>query len=65
LELLKDVTAESVSEALVNIFMHHGLQEFVISDNGVEFSNYLTTDVLKLMGTHKFHITPLNPRANG
>jgi len=65
LEPLNDVTAESVSETLINIFTHHGVPEFVISDNGVEFSNYLTTDVLKLMGTHKFHITPLNPRANG
>jgi len=65
LEPLNDVTAESVSETLINIFTHHGVPEFVISDNGVEFCNYLTTDVLKLMGTHKFHITPLNPRVNG
>ena len=65
LEPLKDVTAQSISEALVSIFTHHGVPEYIISDNGVEFSNYLTTDVLKLLGTYKFHITPLNPRANG
>jgi len=65
LEPLKDITAQSISEALLNIFTNHGVPEFIISDNGVEFSNYLTTDVLKLLGTYKFHITPLNPRANG
>ena len=45
LEPLKDVTAQSISEALVNIFTTHGVPEFIISDNGVEFANYLTTDV--------------------
>jgi transposase InsO family protein len=65
LEPLKDVTAQSISEALVNIFTTHGVPEFIISDNGVEFANYLTTDVLKLLGARKFHITPINPRANG
>jgi len=65
LEPLKNVTAESISEALINIFTTHGIPEYIISDNGVEFANYLTTDVLKLMGTKKYHITPINPRANG
>jgi hypothetical protein len=65
LEPLKDITFQSISEALVSMFTHHGVPEYIISDNGVEFSNYLTTDVLKLLGTYKFHITPLNPRANG
>lgn len=65
LESLKDVTAQSINEALVSIFTHHGVPEYIISDNGVEFSNYLTTDVLKLLGTYKFHITPMNPRTNG
>jgi hypothetical protein len=47
------------------MFTHHGVPEYIISDNEVELSNYLTTDVLKLLGTYKFHITPLNPKANG
>jgi len=65
LEPLKDVTAHSISEALITIFTNHGVPEYVISDNGVEFANCLTSDVLKLLGARKFHITPLNPRANG
>ena len=65
LEPLKDVSAQSISEALVNIFTNHGVPEYIISDNGVEFANYLTSDVLKLLGARKFHITPINPRANG
>lgn len=65
LEPLKDISAQSISEALVTIFTHHGVPEYIISDNGVEFSNYLTTDVLRLLGTYKFHITAMNPRANG
>lgn len=65
LEPLKDITAQSISEALVSMFTHHGVPEYIISDNGVELSNYLTTDVFKLLGTYKFHIIPLNPRANG
>ena len=52
LEPLKDITAQSISQALVSMLTHHGVPEYIISDNGVEFSNY-------------FHITPLNPRANG
>ena len=65
LEPLKDVTAQSICEALVNIFTTHGVPEYIISDNGVEFANYLTTDVLKLLGARSFRITPINPRANG
>jgi len=65
LEPLKDISAQSISEALVTIFTHHGVPEYIISDNGVEFSNYLTTDVLRLLGTYKFHITAMNPHANG
>ena len=45
--------------------IYHGVPEYIISDNGVEFANYLTTDVLKLLGTRSFRITPINPRANG
>ena len=51
LEPLKDITAQSISQALVSMLTHHGVPEYIISDNGVEFSNYLTTDVLKLLGT--------------
>jgi len=65
LEPLKEVTAQEISEALVNIFTNHGVPEYIISDNGVEFANCLTSDVLRLLGAYKFHITPLNPRANG
>ena len=65
LEPLKDVSAQSICEALLNIFTNHGVPEFIISDNGVEFANYLTKDVLKLLGARNFHITPINPRANG
>ena len=65
LEPLKEVTALEISEALINIFTNHGVPEYIISDNGVEFANCLTSDVLRLLGTRKFHITPLNPRANG
>ena len=65
LEPLRDVSAQSISEALITIFTNHGVPEYIISDNGVEFSNYLTKDVLKLLGAKQFHITPINPRANG
>jgi len=65
LEPLKDISAQRISEALVTIFTHHGVPEYIISDNGVKFSNYLTTDVLRLLGTYEFHITAMNPRANG
>ena len=65
LEPLKEVTAQEISEALMNIFTNHGVPEYIISDNGVEFANCLTNDVVKLLGANKFHITPLNPRANG
>ena len=65
LEPLTDVSAQSICEALVTIFANHGVPEYIISDNGVEFANYLTTDVLKLLGARSFRITPINPRANG
>lgn len=59
------VSAQSISEALINIFTNHGVPEYVISDNGVEFANYLTSDVLKLLDERKFHNTPNNLRTNG
>ena len=56
LEPLRDVSAQSISEALITIFTNHGVPEYIISDNGVEFSNYLTKDVIILQNNF---ISPL------
>ena len=62
---LKDKTAESVTEALDNIFSIRGPPLNIQSDNGKEFINSTVQNFLSDLGIKFNPITPYRPQSNG
>ena len=62
---LKDGTAESVAQALWDIWCLLGPPKIVQSDNGPEFVNKVLRALTRLTGVDHRFITPYNPRADG
>ena len=62
---IKSVSAISIAEAMISVFTDHGVPEYLITDNGTEFSNVLLEDVMELLAAKHMHTTPVNPQANG
>ena len=48
--LLKDLTAKSTCQALLEFFSWTGVSSVVISDNGTNFNSALTKEFMKRMG---------------
>ena len=51
--LLKDLTAKSTCQALLEFFSWAGVSSVVISDNGTNFNNSLTKEFMRRMGFHQ------------
>lgn len=62
---LKDGTAESVAQALWEIWCLLGPPRVLQSDNGPEFVNKVLRSLTQLSGVDHRFITPYNPRADG
>lgn len=62
---IKEVNAHTIATAFVEVFSTHGVPEYLVTDNGTEFSNVLLTDVLKVLASKHMHTSPINPQANG
>ena len=63
---LKDKTARSVADALMDIWLpRYGFPLFLHSDQGKEFDNAMIHKLSKLLGTVKTKTTPYHPRSDG
>ena len=62
---IKEVNAYTVTSAFIEVFSTHGVPEYLVTDNGTEFSNVMLTDVLKVLASNHMHTSPINPQANG
>ena len=63
---LKDKTARSVADALMDIWLpRYGFPLFLHSDQGKEFDNAMIHKLSELLGTVKTQTTPYHPRSNG
>ena len=62
---LKRIDAETVAEALVDIYSRLGIPEEVLSDQGTQFISYCMKEVSKLLGVSQFTTTPYHPMCNG
>jgi len=63
--LLKDLTAKSACQALLEFFSWAGISSVVISDNGTNFNNALTKEFLKRMGCSPRFSSPNHPECQG
>ena len=62
---LKRIDAETVAEALVDIYSHLGIPEEVLSDQGAQFISDCMKEVCKLLGVSQSTTTPYHPMCNG
>ena len=63
---LKDKTARSVADALMDIWLpRYGFPLFLHSDQGKEFDNAMIHTLSELLGTVKTKTTPYHPRSDG
>ena len=63
---LKDKTARSVADALMDIWLpRYGFPMFLHSDQGKEFDNTMIHKLSELLGTVKTKTTPYHPRSDG
>ena len=63
---LKDKTARSVADALMDIWLpRYGFPLFLHSDQGKEFDNAMIHKLSELLGTVKTKTTPYHPRSDG
>lgn len=62
---LKDSTAISIIQALLQFCTHHGLPTMLITDNGTEFINQLFSEFIRLHKIHHHRVAPDAPNENG
>lgn len=62
---LRDATAVSIIQALLQFFSHHGVALTIITDNGPEFANQLFLEFTRLHKIHHHKTCPYTPNENG
>ncbi|GFR78367.1 reverse transcriptase [Elysia marginata] len=62
---LKNMTTETVAEALVDIFSRVGLPKEILSDCGTQFTSDLMKEVCRLLSIKQLTTTPYHPQTNG
>jgi transposase InsO family protein len=62
---LKDITAETVAEALVNMFSRVGIPREILSDQGGQFLSSVMKEVSRLLSMQQKVTTPYHPMCNG
>ena len=62
---LKDIQAETVAEALVNMFTRVGIPKEILSDQGSQFSSAVMKEVCRLLSLKRLVTTPYHPICNG
>ncbi|CAK1582403.1 unnamed protein product [Parnassius mnemosyne] len=62
---VRDATAISIVQALLNFCTHHGLPLTIVSDNGTEFTNQIFNDFTNLHRINHHRILPHSPNDNG
>jgi len=62
---LKTITAESVADALIQIFSRVGIPDEILSDQGTQFTADTMREVLRLLSVSQLHSTPYHPQTNG
>ena len=56
---LRNITANKVAEALIDIFARHGIPEEILTDQGTNFTSTLLGELYKLLGVRAFRTSPI------
>ena len=63
--LLKDLTAKSTCQSLLEFFSWAGVSSVVVSDNGTDFNSAITKEFMKRMGCSPRFSSPNHPKCQG
>ena len=63
--LLKDIQAETVAEALVNMFTRVGVPKEILSDRESQFLSAVMKEMCRLLSLKQLVTTPYHPICNG
>lgn len=61
---LKRIDAQTVAQAIVEIYTCYEIPAEILTDNGSCFVNALQTELCGMLGIHSIKISPHNPRSN-
>ena len=62
---MKDIQAETVAEALVNMFTRVGVPKEILSDQGRKFLSAVMKEMCRLLSLKQLVTTPYHPSCNG
>ena len=62
---LRNITANKVAEALIDIFARHGIPEEILTDQGTNFTSTLLGELYKLLGVRALRTSPYHPQTDG
>ncbi|KAG0435558.1 Retrovirus-related Pol polyprotein from transposon 17.6 [Dictyocoela muelleri] len=63
---VKNKSAQTVAKFLVeDIILRHGPPEYIISDQGKEFSASVISNICKIFNSKKSYVSSYNPKSNG
>lgn len=63
---VSDIRAETIVDLFINnIVLRHGEPQYLLSDQGSNFTSKLVTDVCKLLELRKIQTTPYHPQCDG
>ncbi|BFY99110.1 hypothetical protein BsWGS_02150 [Bradybaena similaris] len=62
---LRNITSETIAEALLLIFSRIGFPNTILSDNGPQFVSQVTKLVMSKLGIKQVFATPYHPQTNG
>jgi len=62
---LRNIDAQTIAEALVDIFSRLGIPQEILSDRGTQFTSNIMNQVCKLLGIQQKFTTPYHPACNG
>ena len=62
---LKDIEAETVAEALVNMFTRVGVPKEILNDQGSQFLSAVMKEMCRLLSLKQLVTTPYHPICNG
>ena len=65
MEVARNITANDVIFCLADLFVQHGLPDYIRSDNGPEFVAKSTQEWLARLGPRTLYIEPGSPWENG
>lgn len=62
---VKEKTADTIAEFLINLILRNGVPHVLVSDNGPIFKNQTIQRLISTYGINYIFTTPYHPQANG